>query len=780
MTRIGAHISVSGIVQGVGFRPFIHKQITDHSLSGWIRNTSEGAELEIEGEEEAVDRFTAELWTKSPYLAVIENVQAEKYTALKGYDGFRISESRALPKRNTLISPDVCLCEDCRRELFDRTDRRFRYPFINCTNCGPRFTIVKDVPYDRPLTTMGSFPLCEDCRKEYTEITDRRYHAQPVCCPVCGPRLLFYDAAGTCLTPVRGGAADPGAQPASEKALAMAVQLLQKGGILAVKGLGGIHLACRIDDPALALALRRRKERDEKPFAVMCRDAETARAFCLISPEEEALLTGRQRPIVLLRKKPGCAMDHISENGRIGVMLPYTPVHELLLHDGPSALIMTSANLSDRPIMFRNEEALSGLSGLSGIADGFLLNDRDIETRCDDSLLWAAEGEAYFARRSRGYAPFPVMLKEEIPPLLALGAEQKASFSLSQGHYVFLSQHIGDLKNIETLDNYELQIRHFERLFDMKPQGLITDLHPDYLSSAFGEAAADRESLPVLKVQHHHAHLASCLADNGYDGKAIGIIWDGTGLGTDGTVWGGEFLSGDARGFTRSASLRPFRLPGGDRCTRELWRTAYALLRDAQLPPADIAALLPEAIDRFAALDIQLSSGLNAPVCTSMGRLFDGAAAILGIKQTAGYEGQGAILLEAAAADDEPGLYPFEILEADGRLIFDERLMIRQMASERLAGTAPGIMAARFMNTLIRMALVLCCRIREREDITAAALSGGTFQNMYLLSGLSAALTEAGFTVLRHHRVSCNDEGLSLGQLMVGARHFSNNHFIGD
>ena len=464
MERVLIHIH--GIVQGVGFRPFIHKLVLHYALRGTIKNTSSGVELELEGERAELERFLADLPEKAPKLAVIERVEAAFSDELKGFRDFRILTSRTEEQRNTLISPDIGLCEDCRRELLDPADRRYRYPFINCTNCGPRFTIIKDVPYDRAKTSMSGFPMCPDCEREYHDIENRRYHAQPDCCPVCGPRLFYLDAAG---------------EPTEGDALENARRALRDGKIVAVKGLGGIHLACRCDEPEIARALRRRKQRDEKPFAVMCRDIDTAREICFVSPEEEALLNSFRRPIVLLEKRND-RLEHLSENGFVGVMLPYTPLHVLLMDGAFDMLVMTSANLSDTPIMYRNDEAVEKLRG---IADGFLLHDRDIQTRCDDSLCFCLEGREYFLRRSRGYVPFPVSIHEDAGGILACGAEQKASFCLSKGQYVFPSQHIGDLKNVETYENYAGQIRHFERLFDIRPARLACDLHPDYLSSAY-------------------------------------------------------------------------------------------------------------------------------------------------------------------------------------------------------------------------------------------------------------------------------------------------------
>lgn len=746
MAVIRANIQVNGIVQGVGFRPFIHKLITGEALSGWIRNTSEGAEIELEGEEDAISRFLSDLQTKTPKLAVIESVHTEYFTQLQGYQGFEIRQSHAMQERNTLISPDVGICEDCLRELFDPKDRRYRYPFINCTNCGPRFTIIKDVPYDRCKTTMGAFPMCPQCEAEYKTITDRRYHAQPDCCPKCGPHVFLLDANGES---VQG---DP---------VKTAAEALKNGKILAVKGLGGIHLACRCDLPEVAMTLRKRKHRDEKPFAIMCRDAEAARRYCHVTEDEQRILESFRRPIVLLKKKEKGSLRHISENDYVGVMLPYTPLHYLLLNDGPDSLIMTSANLSDLPILYQNEQALEGLSG---IADYFLLHNRDIETRCDDSLMWVVDGKEYPVRRSRGYAPFPLTLAKAEGMLLACGAEQKASFTLTKGRYAFQSQHIGDLKNLETFENYRLQIDHFSHMFDIRPKMLVCDLHPDYLSTEYAQQRAAKENIPLLPVQHHWAHMAACMADNNLEGECIGIVWDGTGYGTDGTVWGGEFLVGDYQHFRRAGTLRSFPLPGSDRVTKELWRTAIALLQDAGEDPR---VFFPE--EQVKLVQTMLENQWNSPICTSMGRLFDGVCALLDIRQKASYEGQGAILLETAAEECEEA-YPFDLTEEAGLWRMDFRPMIRAICRDIREGRDKAQCAGTFLTTLAQMALAMCEKIRVQTGLNRVVLSGGTFQNMILLRRIPALLRGKGFAVYHHSRVSTNDEGVSFGQAAIGER----------
>ena len=742
-------LKIRGIVQGVGFRPFIHKLVGSYGLHGYIKNTSSGVELELEGERAELERFVRDVPEKAPKLAVIESVEPEYSAELAGFTGFEIRQSKREASRNTLISPDICICDDCLRELFTPTDRRYRYPFINCTNCGPRFTIIKDVPYDRIKTSMGAFPMCPDCDREYHDIENRRYHAQPDCCGVCGPRVFFLD---------RDGREIPG------DAIETARRAVKAGEIIAVKGLGGMHLACRADDAGITMELRRRKQRDEKPFAVMCRDAAAARRICELDADEERVLTGFRRPIVLLKKRGGAELGHVSENGYVGVMLPYTPLHYLLFGNDIDMLIMTSANLSDTPIMYKNNEALEKLRG---IADGFLLHDRDIQTRCDDSLCWVLDGREYFARRSRGYVPFPVKLEDSRTRILACGAEQKASFCLSKEDYIFPSQHIGDLKNYETLENYEAQIAHFERLFDIAPRAVACDLHPDYMSTEYAERLAKRDGIPLIRVQHHHAHMAACMADNRLTGEAIGLVWDGTGYGTDGTSWGAECLAGGYSGFERLGSIRPIPLIGGDRAVKESFRVAYALL--------SAAGCGADGIESADALRAQLEAGLNCPLSSGMGRLFDGIAAIIGIKERCSYEGQGAVLLEAAA---ERGIDARYTVTLEGEpLRFDWREMIREIVRDKSLGVPAGVVAAKFMNTLIDVGTAQCRYAWEKTGLTHIVLSGGSFQNMYIMRRLPARLRGEGFEVYHHSRVSANDEGLSLGQLMIAQYALENGQY---
>lgn len=743
MEKIHALLSINGIVQGVGFRPFIHKRVSDFCLTGKIRNTSFGVSLKLEGEREKVEDFTRTLVADAPPLAEIYEIKTEFSDSLCGYTGFSIEESEA-GERKTFISPDAAVCEDCLSELFDKNDRRYRYPFINCTNCGPRFTITRDIPYDRKNTTMSSFPMCEPCAEEYSDLESRRYHAQPDCCPECGPRLVFLDGDG------REVAGD---------AVENAAKLLKSGGICAVKGLGGYHLACRADAEESVTELRKRKRRDEKPFAVMCRDIETVREIANVSGAEEKLLTSRRRPIVLLSKKDKNSYKYLSENGYIGVMLPYTPVHHLLMEDLPF-LVMTSANISELPIIYKDEEVREKLST---VADGTLSNNREIFVRCDDSLMWVFDGREYFARRSRGYAPLPVTVKGCKKSILAVGAEQKASFSLSRDGRVFPSAHIGDLKNLETLSCFEEQAAHFERIFDIKPEVLVCDMHPDYLSREYARERAARENIPLIGVYHHHAHMASCMADNGLEGECLGIVWDGTGFGADGTSWGAEILYGGYENFERCATMRKITLPGGDVATKDVLRIGVSLLRDSGVNPESVFGDRTEPAEKILSLDI------NCPQVSSMGRLFDGVAAILGIREKVSFEGQAAMLLEAAAGDSAK-VYPYEVSMSDGTYVFDWREMIRAIAEDKCRGVGVSEIAAAFMNTLIFSASEITARLAKEKKCKNVVLSGGSFQNMYMLGRLKAKLEREGLSVCTHSRVSTNDEGISLGQLMIAER----------
>ncbi len=746
------HVEIRGIVQGVGFRPFLNRLAEKYGVTGWARNTSGGVEAELEGGAEKISGFLREIRENPPPLSVVESVDAAKRDSLAGYRDFSIRPSAASADF-TLISPDIALCPDCARELADPKNRRFRYPFINCTNCGPRYTIVRQLPYDRAQTSMQDFPMCPDCSREYGDIDDRRYHAQPDCCDVCGPHAFFCDASGV-------------EQPGDP--LLLAQKLLAAGGIVAVKGIGGIHLACDAENAQAVERLRRRKNRPARPLALMCRSLQEVRRICDISSEEEALLESPRRPIVLVKKKERASFSACAWGPRLGVMLPYTPLHLMLLDGtggGPSILVMTSANRSGCPVVLENHEALQQLAQ---IADGFLLHNRAIVNRCDDSLVSAWQGGAYFFRRSRGYAPQPLTARQDADGICAFGAEQKASFALGRGRYIFLSPHIGDLKNWETLEHYRETLAAYRRLFRIEPAFLACDLHPDYFSTREAESLAQSRGLPLLKIQHHWAHMAACMEDNSLSGPAFGIVWDGTGLGTDGSIWGGEFLTGDFHSFSRCGSIRPIALAGGDRAVWEIGRIALSLLDDASLPSK--SAPLPA--EKIGAVLSMLHSGVACPKASSIGRLFDGVYALLSGTGCVSYEGEGASRLEALSPREEPDWsapqlheYPIVFYTQDGLRLFDTRPLVRAVAGDFYAHVPVGEIAQKFMAALCRMALEQCAALNPRR--LPVVLSGGVFLNRFLLSGTTELLRREGFSVYCHKRVSTGDEGICLGQMAI-------------
>lgn len=747
---IRTKLFINGIVQGVGFRPYIHKSAKSYNLNGWICNTSDGVELELEGSADSIAKFITNLKPKSPPMAQIDNIIEKPQDGLKNYKGFKIIPSRRGEKRNTLISPDVGICPDCARELMDPTDRRYRYPFINCTNCGPRFTIIKDIPYDREKTTMANFKMCTDCETEYKDIEDRRYHAQPDCCHVCGPHLFYTDADGT---------------EQEGNAIELSCNLLKRGKILAIKGLGGFHLSCICNNPDFTKRLRQLKHRDEKPFAIMCSNTSVAEKLCYISESEKKLLSSPVKPILLLKKRNTNSLSYISENAYVGIMLPYTPIHCLIMKNF-DMLVMTSANLSDMPIIYRNDEALDKLSN---IADGFLMNNRDIHVRCDDSVLWCVGNCEYFVRRSRGYVPSPIRLTSNLPNILSCGAEQKASFGLTKDNCFFQSQHIGDLKNAETLINYENQIAHFKNIFNIEPEAVCCDCHPDYLSTSTAERIANEKRLPLYRIYHHHAHLCSCMADNGLDGNCIGITWDGVGYGDDGTSWGGEFLYGGYTDYKRLGTIRPIMLAGGDKAVKEIYRIGLALLLDSNCNNK------VKFINKGSSIvESMIKKGINCPKSSGMGRLFDGVSSIIGIREVVSYEGQGAILLESIADEICSDHYYYKFYKENDLQTFDYRPMICEIISEVVSKTDASVIAAKFMNTLVHMAIQMCIYIRSKTGENRVCLSGGVFQNMYILKRITKSLCDNKFEVYCHKRVSTNDEGIALGQAAITARRMKN------
>jgi hydrogenase maturation protein HypF len=765
-------ISVRGVVQGVGFRPFVYRLAHDHGLTGWVLNHSGGVEIEVEGPLSALDAFVQALTAQAPPLARIVGVDVTDVPP-NGYTRFEIRHSVAEEGRYQLISPDIATCTDCQRELFDPNDRRFRYPFTNCTNCGPRFTIIRDIPYDRPLTTMQPFPMCPDCQREYDDPLDRRFHAQPNACPVCGPHVWVEDATA------------PGARRAQrDDAVRLAGEMLLAGQVLAIKGLGGFHLACDATNGGVVRMLRARKGRPSKPLAVMMATLDEIRRHCFLSRAERKLLTSQQCPIVLLRwREESTIVPEVApHNLYLGVMLPYTPLHHLLLHEAGRPLVMTSGNLSEEPIAQHNDEARRRLGPLS---DAFLLHNRDIYARYDDSVWFApapseprADPNAQAGphrgpqpiRRSRGYAPFPVQLPFRAGQILAVGPELKNTFCITRDEFAFLSQHIGDMENLETLEHFEDSIALYQHLFRIQPDRIAYDLHPNYLSTQY---ALDRPgSLPRIGIQHHQAHIAACLADNGWapdDGPVIGVAWDGTGYGLDGTIWGGEFFVGDYHGFRRTASLEPLPLPGGDAAIRHPWRLAfgylYALTGQAPSLPGVSEADMHT-------IQQQIDQRLNTPLTSAAGRLFDAIAALVGVRHHVTYEAQAAIELEMAATrwraarprSGLPPAYPFQIEAGETGAIVRLSHLLQAVLADREAGRDLGEIGWRFHLTLAEILVSGCQRLATGTGLRTVALSGGCFQNRLLLALSVPRLEQQGFRVLLHRQVPCNDGGVSLGQ----------------
>jgi hydrogenase maturation protein HypF len=751
-TRRRIHGRVEGTVQGVGFRPYVHRLARELGLAGTVGNDERGVLLEVEGDPDAVAAFLARLPDEAPALALVERVLVHDVPAT-GERAFAIVASERHGAPAALVVPDAATCDECLAELTDPADRRHRYPFINCTNCGPRFTIVRDVPYDRPRTTMAAFAMCDACRAEYEDPGDRRFHAQPNACPVCGPRARLVDAEGSSI----GGG--------DEDAVAAAARLLAAGAIVAIKGLGGYHLACRADDEDVVRALRARKHREDRPFALMAGDVPAARALVELGSAEEALLRSAARPIVLAPRRAGALVaDAVAPASReLGVMLPYAPLHHLLLGDAGGTLVMTSGNVSDEPIAYRDEDALARLAK---IADAFLIHDRPIHTRTDDSVVRVAAERTVMLRRSRGYVPGPVALPVAAPrPVLACGAELKSTFCVAKGARAWVGHHIGDLRNAETLGAYREGIAHFERLFAVTPEVVARDLHPDYLATSY---ALEREGVELLAVQHHHAHLAACLAEHGESQTTVGAIYDGAGYGADGTVWGGEVLVGDLRGYTRVAALWPVRLPGGDRAAREPWRMACSWLVAATGAEPALPAPLAGRVDQEAwhAIARMAASGFAAPVTTSMGRLFDAVAALCGLRTQTTYEGQAAIELEAVADHAERGSYELGV-GADGRL--DARPTILAVLADQRAGTPAAVISARFHRAVAAATADACAAAAADNGIDRVALSGGVFQNRLLLEETTRRLSARGLRVLLPERLPPNDGAISYGQAAIAA-----------
>lgn len=745
-------IQIQGIVQGVGFRPFVYRLAVGLGLDGWVCNGPGGVLIEAQGEAATLARFELALAAEAPPLAVITSLESSSVSPLADA-GFRIVASSSGEGRPPL-SPDCDVCADCLAELFDPADRRYRYPFINCTNCGPRYSIITATPYDRPATTMAAFPMCQACAAEYTDPADRRFHAQPIACPVCGPQLRLVTAAGHSV------AGEP---------MAEAVAALRAGRIVAIKGIGGYHLAVDPCNGAAVRELRRRKRRDEKPFALLTESLTSAAQLVKMTAVEERFLTGVERPILLLRKKEGnpIAPEVAPANGYFGLMLPAAPLHYLLLRDNFPALVMTSANYSDEPLLYREDEVLQRLAG---VADLFLVHDRAIHAPSDDSVIRVFRSHPLLLRRSRGYVPRAIRVPELVRPVLGTGGELKATVCLAAGGEAFLSRHLGDLKNPATLAVYGDSITALQQITAIAPAVVGYDLHPDYLSSG---VAASFNDLQQRGVQHHHAHLAACMAENLLEGEVIGVIFDGAGYGEDGTIWGGEFLVGGYGGYYRAGHLRPLRLPGGDVAATQPWRMAVAVLYQLHGDglfelPLDCLQAVPAA-ERSILLQM-LAKGLNSPLTSSCGRLFDAVAALLGIRSRMSYEGQAAIELEGVAEQGSgTRLYPF-VLDSEKTLQLDWRPLMAALLADIMAGLPAAEIAAAFHRSLAAATTAVCREIRRQSGLGRVALSGGVFQNRLLSEALLGLLESDGFTVYTHRLVPPNDGGLALGQAMIAGR----------
>lgn len=748
------YIRVKGIVQGVGFRPFVYQLAHQYHLNGFVTNSEHGVEIEVEGQEKNLSEFLRDLKHKAPPLSHISGIEHHEIEWQQSKD-FTIHESRRGDKPATLISPDIAVCPECLQEMFNPADRRYRYPFINCTNCGPRYTIIESIPYDRPYTSMKHFQMCPACQAEYNDPMNRRFHAQPNACPECGPSLSLYDAQKN--------------EIHSEDPISDCIKMLQSGLIVAIKGLGGFHLACDARNESAIQTLRERKHREEKPLAIMVRSLERARQFCHINAQEEALLCAKEAPIVLLQKSGEILAPSLAPgNARLGVMLPYTPQHHLLLSSELDALVMTSANLSDEPICIENEEAFERLSA---IADAFLIHNREIYLRCDDSVTMLMAGKMRFLRRSRGYVPKPITLQSKGAPVLGVGAELKNTVCLLKDDQAFVSQHIGDLVNLEAYEHFQKTIAHFERIFETRPELIVHDLHPNLLSTTW---ASEQQDVPTLAVQHHHAHLASVMAEHQLKNPVIGIICDGTGYGTDGSIWGGEVLIGTPAEIRRFACFEPMPLPGGDSAIKSPWRIALAYLYKTygnNIP--NLKGL--QGLDTQPVLDM-LAQNINSPLTSSAGRLFDAVAVISGGKSQIRYEAQAAIeFMQRCHSLLDPS-FEIEIKNNAGLYHMMITPIIRSLVEAVHEGIEPSTLSNRFHHTMIELFRTITIQAKHETGIKQVVLSGGVFQNHILFEGLILALEHAGFEVYTHHQLPTNDGGISLGQTLIGRAFLDGNY----
>lgn len=764
-------IQIKGIVQGVGFRPFVFALAEKNALKGQVLNNAVGVLVDVEGEKTQIEQFINALQENPPPLSMIESIESNNFKIHADFKDFRIVESNSNGAKFMPISADIATCADCLREMFDANDRRFLYPFINCTNCGPRFTIIENVPYDRAETTMREFEMCAACRAEYENPLDRRFHAEPTCCAVCGPEMFlsepFAVADGLTLANLTSNFSDIKLQSSAtadgSDIINQAKQFLENGKILAVKGIGGFHLVCDATNKKAVENLRSRKHREDKPFALMANSVETVEKYCFVSEAEKALLLSKERPIVLLERKPNAKIPEAiaPKSKNLGFMLPYAPVHFLLLETSEKPLVMTSGNISDEPICYTDADANERLKN---IADFYLLHNRRIHIRTDDSVARVAKQSAIILRRSRGFAPAPIKTAFEFKKqILACGAELKNTFCLTKDNYAFLSHHIGDLENLETLRSFTDGIAHYKRLFNLAPEIVAYDLHPEYLSTKFAlEMDAEK-----IGVQHHHAHIASCLADNGAEGEVIGVAMDGTGFGLDGKIWGGEFFVADFRVADRVAHLEYIPLVGGAKAIKEPWRIAAVYLQKTfgdEFLDLDLPFVQNLNLREWKTLKSMITADTNSPETSSMGRLFDAVSSLLGLRNAVNYEGQAAIELETIADCKASKHYEFEIAES---VIIKSENIIRKAVEDLLNGVSASAVSARFHLAVVDLIARIAEQVRGERNLNRVALSGGVFQNMFLLERVCRKLEKAGFEVLTHSRVPTNDGGISLGQAVV-------------
>lgn len=750
-------LTIKGIVQGVGFRPFIYNLARSMDMKGWINNSSEGVYIDVEGTEENINMFVKYIKQNKPQLAQIDSIEVIRKDYI-GYSSFEIKSSEEKTAKATLVSPDIAICKDCLEDIMEFTNHRYQYPFTNCTNCGPRFSIIKDIPYDRKYTTMNQFTMCKVCKNEYEDPNNRRFHAQPNACPECGPKLWVEDNVGRLI--------------AVNDSIEFILHRLEQGNIIGIKGIGGFHLVCDATNEKVIEKLRIRKKRMEKPFAVMMKDLSTIKEYCYVNDKEKEILEGIRKPIVLLNKLENCNLpSNIAPAQKtLGAMLPYTPLHHLLFQGGQKILIMTSANLNGLPIEYRDDRARRNLIG---IVDYFLFNNREINIPVDDSVVRVIEGEEIIIRRARGYVPLPIKFGCT-KNILSCGSNMKNTFCVSKENNLFLSQHNGDLDTLESYENYQQNIEHFKHIFRIEPEYIAIDKHEGYISSQYSQ----NYNLPVIKIQHHHAHVVSCLIENNISEKVIGVVFDGTGYGDDGAIWGGEFLVTDIVEYERVGHLDYIKIPGGDSAMKEPWKSGVAYLYKAFKGNKSLDDIIERNYgDKGKALLKVIKADINCHNSSSMGRLFDAVASIIGIRNKISFEGQAAMELESLIEFDSEESYVYS-LKKEEEVILDMIPTIKEILDDKIKGVNNSKIALKFHNTLIKATVEICKKVRSNYGISNVAISGGVFQNSYLLKNVRSKLVEADFNVYINKSIPCNDGGIALGQIAIASEYIKKSEKI--